>query len=146
MLIRKAIEITQGRRPIKDVFYYFQGNWRYKIYYSPFKFLLRKHILQQIDYRIKWMDQECFNEGSCKLCGCETTALQMCNKSCDKPCYPPMMNKEHWSLFNDQYILVAIKGLVWHKNIVNDAPEFFEIPNIVDNETVKLCSLKSQKK
>lgn len=27
------------------------------------------------------------------MCGCHTTALQMANKSCDKPYYPPMMSK-----------------------------------------------------
>ena len=42
------------------------------------------------------MDTKCYTAGECKLCGCETTALQMANKQCDKPCYPPMMSKGKW--------------------------------------------------
>jgi len=83
---------------IKDVFYYFQGNLRYWAYYNS-PFLIRKHILEQIDFRIKVMNQECFNSGSCIKCGCKTTALQMCDKSCEGNCYPPMMNSWDWSLF-----------------------------------------------
>ena len=60
---------------------------------------MRKHIYEQIELRIKWMDQECYHAGSCKICGCETTALQMCSRACDKPCYPPMMDKYQWELF-----------------------------------------------
>lgn len=45
------------------------------------------------------MDQQCYNQGSCTLCGCHTTALQCANKACDKPCYPMMMNKNLWNRF-----------------------------------------------
>lgn len=37
--------------------------------------------------------------GSCKICGCDTTALQMADKACPKPCYPPMMNRENWMMY-----------------------------------------------
>jgi hypothetical protein len=30
------------------------------------------------------------------MCGCSTTALQMCNKACDKPCYPSMLSRKEW--------------------------------------------------
>ena len=85
----------------KNVYAYVQGNLRYKIYYSKFSFLLPFHIKNQIDWRISIMDKECFRNGSCKLCGCQTTHLQMADKACDKPCYPPMMNKEEWKLFKE---------------------------------------------
>lgn len=42
------------------------------------------------------MDPECYVKGQCKMCGCTTTALQMANKSCPKPCYPKMMNRKQW--------------------------------------------------
>ena len=96
--------IKKESKPI-DIWHYFLGNYRYKLYYSVFSRsklrnllykLLRNHISQQIEYRIEWMDRECYDSGSCKICGCETTALQMCNKPCDKPCYPAMMNKYQW--------------------------------------------------
>lgn len=76
---------------------YIQGNLRYKLYYSRFKSLLRTHIVEQIDVRINSMDKQCYNEGQCKMCGCKTTALQMANKACEKPCYPKMMDKSTWS-------------------------------------------------
>lgn len=87
---------------------YIQGNLRYKCYYSNnFKWLIRKHIKEQIKSRIISMNKTCYLQGSCTLCGCLTTALQMCNKPCDKPCYPKLMSKKEWrklkggSLFND---------------------------------------------
>jgi hypothetical protein len=83
-----------------NVYHYFLGNYRYKIYYSRyFKWLMRKHIRQQIAWRITVMDKECYNNGSCKICGCETIHLQCANKSCDKPCYPEMMSRYDWKYF-----------------------------------------------
>lgn len=85
---------------IKNIVAYFQGTWRYKIYYSYLRWLLLSPIIEdQISWRIKIMEKECYNEGSCKLCGCQTPALQMANKSCDKPCYPPFMSGIKWRKF-----------------------------------------------
>lgn len=84
----------------KDVFYYLQGKTRYKLFYSKrFSFLIPFYIRDQISFRILVMDEQCYNSGSCKLCGCETTALQMANKPCDKPCYPEIMRKSDWKEF-----------------------------------------------
>lgn len=84
----------------KDFFYYIQGNLRSWLFYSEnFKGLIRPHIHEQIQLRICVMDTVCYKTGSCKLCGCKTTALQMANKACEKPCYPPMMNKAQWHTF-----------------------------------------------
>lgn len=81
-----------------NIFYYLQGWLRYHLYYSRyFSWLIPLHIHQQIDARINSMDKECYMSGSCKLCGCATTALQMANKACDKPCYPAMIKKEKWN-------------------------------------------------
>ena len=82
----------------KNIIPFFQGWYRYKLYYSsgPLRFLMRGYIKRQIDTRIESMDRECYNSGACKECGCATTALQMANKSCEGFCYPPMMNKSQW--------------------------------------------------
>ena len=79
---------------------YIQGKLRYKAYYSKnYKWLIRNHIFEQILWRISIMDKECFSNGACKMCGCDTTALQMANKACPKPCYPKMMNKFEWNIY-----------------------------------------------
>lgn len=89
---------------LKNIWSFFQGNFRYQIYYSKFAFLLPKYIKEQIDARINSMDPICYAQGECKLCGCQTTALQMANKACEKPCYPSMMSRRNWRLMK--------KGLV----------------------------------
>jgi len=81
---------------IKDIGYYIQGNIRYKIFYSKFAFLLSNTIREQIQARINSMNLECFEQGSCIKCGCNTTHLQMCNKPCEGDCYPRMLNKQEW--------------------------------------------------
>lgn len=80
----------------KNICAYLQGNLRYFCYYGKFRFLIRTHILEQIGARITSMDKACYNTGQCQLCGCATTALQMANKACDKPCYPKMLSKKQW--------------------------------------------------
>ena len=97
----------------ENILAYIQGNLRYKLFYSNFAFLIRPHIREQIEARIRSMDQECYNAGECKMCGCQTTALQMANKACDKPCYPSMMSKKQWNFFKDlskKGYPVAIEG------------------------------------
>lgn len=84
----------------KEAFYYFQGNIRAKWYFSKYwKFLIRPHIREQIQLRLLVIDSICKTTGICKLCGCNTPALQMCDKACNKPCYPPMLNKAQWMTF-----------------------------------------------
>lgn len=85
---------------LKNIYAYIQGNIRYKLYYSKYRFIRRlipTHIYDQINCRIYTMDKQCFINGSCKLCGCKTTHLQMANKACNKPCYPKMLSKTKWN-------------------------------------------------
>ena len=91
--------MKNNRYTLNNILNYIQGNIRYQLYYSKFAFLIPKHIREQIDIRINSMDSQCYSEGQCKMCGCSTTALQMCDKACDKPCYPPILNKEAWEKF-----------------------------------------------
>lgn len=94
-----------------DVIDYFRGNYRYAIYYSKhFKWLMRPHIKEQIDYRIVVMDSECYNNGSCKICGCATTNLQMANKACEGDCYLPLLDRKNWRFF---YALFRM-GIITH--------------------------------
>ena len=88
-------------KKINNIFAYIIGYYRYNLFYSKhFKFLIRTHIRQQIEWRISIMNIECFESGSCVKCGCDTTALQMANKTCGGFCYPKMMNKKQWEEFN----------------------------------------------
>ena len=84
---------------ILNWWYYIQGKIRYKLYYSKFSGLIREHIEEQISWRILVMDEKCLMDGKCQICGCETTALQMANKSCPKPCYPKMMKRFEWFIY-----------------------------------------------
>jgi len=88
---------------IKDVIAYFQGNIRYSLYYSKFRFLLRKHIVEQYEFRIMVMKEECLLRGHCVKCGCKTTHLQFANKACEGKCYPAMMSKKKWKEYSTRY-------------------------------------------
>ena len=99
---------------ISDAYYYVQGNLRYKLFYSKFAFLLPKYIKEQIDARISSMDEKCYLDGSCKLCSCSTTALQMANKACDKPCYPKMQKKKIWAeMKKNPLVFIIDNGIGW---------------------------------
>jgi hypothetical protein len=84
---------------ISNIKAYLVGKLRYRCYDNAWSMFMRKHILEQIDHRLSWMDAACYNNGACGLCGCETPALQMANKACDRPCYPNMMSRSQWKAF-----------------------------------------------
>jgi len=117
-MITKTVlrNLFDGEYSKEDIVDYFRGMYRYKLYYSKCKFLIRPHIIEQINFRIKVMDKECLNQGTCKLCGCMVTALQMANKMCEKPCYPPMLNKKDWKEFRRTGQLetkIPLHTLIW---------------------------------
>lgn len=104
---------------LKNIYSYLIGNYRYRLYYTKqLNWLLRPHIAEQITYRINSMDADCFYQGQCKMCGCQTTALQMANKACDKPCYPSMISRSKWkklkgAKFFGELALVDDDGNMW---------------------------------
>ena len=102
----------------KNIKSYIQGKFRYELFYSKYlKGMIRIHIFEQITYRIFVMDKECLQKGECKLCGCETTALQMADKACDKPCYPEMMKQEVWKAYKIlKGISFIYKGKAYNRN------------------------------
>lgn len=97
---------------MKKVISYIIGWYRYFLYYKLNKKFIRPHILEQIDIRIKSMNQECYFRGSCIKCGCATTALQMANKSCDGLCYPKMLSRRKWKKFKEHNLRV-IDDTLW---------------------------------
>lgn len=85
---------------IRDAYAYLQGNFRYRLYYSRyFGFLLPDYIYEQISYRLFIMRNECYIQGACVLCGCETPHLQMADKACKGKCYPPMLKEMVWEKY-----------------------------------------------
>ncbi len=124
-MIKHIKDILTGKRSIKDVYHYLLGNYRYKLYYNKvLSRFLRSHIFEQIKYRIEWMDSTCYHNGSCKLCGCMTTQLQMANKKCEGDCYPPMMNKGEWEYYKaGGFIKDSSGNFYWLRNPMLSKPE-----------------------
>jgi hypothetical protein len=117
-------EVLTGKKPLIDVYHFLLGNYRYKLYYSKDSTgavraygskhpLMRQHIWEQIKYRIKNMNTDCFSNGSCIHCGCNTTELQMANKPCKGLEYPPMMNKDNWRLYQKSMYSPRYRGYTW---------------------------------
>lgn len=87
------------------------GYYRYETYYLNPNWL-KEHIVDQYESRIASMNPECFSSGQCVMCGCQTTALQMAKKSCEAPCYPPLMGKKEWEEFKNNEG-GTISGVKW---------------------------------
>lgn len=108
--------ITKEQITFKNVKAFIQGYYRYYMYTWFKTKLLREHIVSQYKTRLNSVDKKCLNDGQCKLCGCAVPQLLWADKACDKPCYPPMMNKTDWNKFfqNEDWILEVTKtGLVF---------------------------------
>lgn len=113
---------------IRKIRAYITGNLRYSVYYTKFNWLIRKHIKEQIETRINSMDKMCYDDGSCKMCGCKTTALQMANKECDKPCYPEIVNKKDWIRFKKGRTITRSLTLIkWNYNSKLNKFEKYEL-------------------
>ena len=91
--------ITLKQITFKNVLAFIQGYYRYYAYLYFKNKLVRKHIIEQFEVRMRSADLDCIVNRECKVCGCKTPALFWANKACDKPCYPPMMNKDKWYRF-----------------------------------------------
>lgn len=98
---------------LSNMIAYIQGNVRYQLYYSKYKWLIPGYILEQIDVRIKSMNEQCYHTGSCIMCGCRTTHLQMANKPCEGACYPVMMDKRKWKYMKKNNVIV-INNVLWY--------------------------------
>jgi hypothetical protein len=83
---------------IRDIWYYIQGNFRFWIF-RRWRFLMREHVIEQVVARMMSADKRCLDGGACIICGCHMPQLMFADKSCDKPCYPPMMSRNEWDVF-----------------------------------------------
>lgn len=102
------------KKKINNVISYLVGNYRYFIYHKPkLRFLIRTHIQEQYKLRVKLMNPECYKQGSCVACGCVTTKLQFANKSCDRGCYPKMLDRTTWDMFKNTIIKYKDEMGIW---------------------------------
>lgn len=76
------------------------GTYRYEVYYMN-PWWLRDFIVDQFEARVASMNPKCYSDGQCVMCGCQTTALQMAKKSCNAPCYPPLVGRKEWESFKE---------------------------------------------
>ena len=83
---------------MKNIIEFFKGYLR--SFAFTVKFPLRKHIQEQVVWRIKAAKVECIQNGECIRCGCSTPELQLSDKECVE-CYPRMMNKKEWNYFKE---------------------------------------------
>ena len=109
----KREEIT-----LKNIYAFFQGYLRWFIWITPIfkRYLMRKHIREQITYRMNSINKECYQNGSCIHCGCEIPQLLMANKTCGGNCYPVMACKKHWAFRKEQpyvYNKDELTGIYW---------------------------------
>ena len=132
MTLKQIKQVIKGERKLIDVYYYIQGKIRYTLFYSRLKELLPEHIRSQITYRIAVMNPLCRSQGSCIKCGCETTALQMCNKACEGNCYPKMMEARNWYCKSS---VPVDKESIW---LYNPRKQMYELFKIQGKEYVKI--------
>lgn len=107
--------IAHLRKSPKDAWYYVQGSLRFKIYKSKLRWILRRHIIEQVEWRRDQAALPCFRNGTCFCCGCNTPAVFFAHKGCavgkaryakecrskgENPCYPALMSKKDWKVFD----------------------------------------------
>lgn len=129
--------ILIGQRPLKDVWHYLVGNYRYRLYFKAsgwslkpnyFGWLLRTHIREQIRFRCQYVPNECWNSGACVKCGCQVPHLQMAFKSCDGDCYPELMSSKEWKAFKKGGTIKQ-KDKIWCLNIATNMLTLMKIKN-----------------
>lgn len=86
--------------------------------YNHSRFLMRKHIVEQLE-KIRFVQAKaCIDNGSCLSCGCRTPGVLFCTKGCslekhdsetrmalagkENPCYPRMMSRKDWQAYKIQ--------------------------------------------
>ncbi len=95
-----------------NIWYFIQGYYRYWLRNT---WLIRKHIKEQFEYRLKNTNSKCIEQGSCVVCTCKVPELLMADKPCsmkkipiesrmfffgnDKICFEKMLNKKDWQQF-----------------------------------------------
>ena len=118
MIIDKFKLLLKSKHKLLDVWSYFLGNLRFK-----YPWIMRKHIKQQIHFRITSIKKECIGNGACIECGCNIPELVYANKHCEGFCYPTMLNKIQWGVLTESGAIYKDKKL-WYLNIKNQFDKF----------------------
>jgi len=85
---------------LKNIKAYIQGKSRLFIKKYGADFIkLEEHIQEQIIWREERALPECIEKGQCISCGCDMPDMLYSDKSCERKCYPEMMDKETWEKF-----------------------------------------------
>lgn len=118
---------TKKKITIRNIFWFLQGNARYKLVNSPFKFLVAPYIRRQIKVREASAHEICQTLGACKECGCSIPQLQYADGECHAWCYPQMLNKEQFTeLERGGQVDDLLLGITW--KITNGKYHYQSIP------------------
>lgn len=84
---------------VKNIKAFIQANIRMFIEKYGQEFMtLEEHVKEQIVFRESVANPECKAEGACE-CACSLPDLYYADKTCEKECYPEMMNAKDWADF-----------------------------------------------
>ena len=87
---------------LKNIKSYIQGKSRLLVKKYGAEFIqLEEHIQEQIVWREKLALPECIKNKQC-YCGCDMPDMLYADKTCERNCYPEMMNKETWENYKKQ--------------------------------------------
>ena len=90
------------RSMFSNIFWYLQGNGRYKLCNTRIlKYLVPAYIRDQIATRERSVNAICDSLGSCKECGCSIPHLQYADTECHGWCYPPMLDRNTYILLKN---------------------------------------------
>jgi len=120
-----------------DGWYYIQGNVR-----MMFPYLMSDSTKRVVEKR-KELAKECYMNGECVCCGCDTPALFYCNKGCSankyewcegkQPCYGSMREmKKEFNKTTDRKDLYYVKFTKEEIYILNGVIEEYKKKNGVE--------------
>lgn len=111
----KAREIT-----LSNVWAYLTGNIRFWLSrHRATRWMVGEMTILQIIFRLFMMDDECYDNGQCKECGCKTINLQFASKRCKGDCYPELMRGRKFIKFLNGKVTKVGKN-VWKLDVKNE--------------------------
>lgn len=110
LLKGKTKTIKPAKLTVRNVLAVIQALWRKNKSIAGFD--LPVHVYEQIIWRrfeVARLSPECWNSGSCKVCGCEILGKTMEDRECSAGeinlplCYPAMMKAEDWNTYKQTH-------------------------------------------
>lgn len=83
----------------KNIKKYIQGNFN-KLLRKVFK--IKSHREEQYVWRMEQIKEKsfkCFEDGVCRICGCDTEGLALSDPPCEGNCFPEIMNEIEWKQY-----------------------------------------------